>query len=114
MGKWIDRLRKRAKSFQIPIRKPLTEPTKAPSVSNVSGQPIGIQKNKRVLRVNSTALNREVLVVPDDCDPAVKDWNPNTYLDSEVRVIHRDKLSSESVQSVHMVREVFEGIVVDV
>ena len=114
MGKWIDRLRKRAKNFQIPTRKALTEPTEGAFVSNVSGQPIGIQKNKRVLRVNSTALNREVLVVPDDCEPAVKDWNPNTYLDSEVRVIHRDKLSREGVQSVHMVREIFEGIVVEV
>jgi len=114
MGKWTEKLQKKEKSFQIPTHKALTEPTEGAFVSTVSGKPLCIQKNKQVLRVNSTVLNQDIVIVPDDSEPTGKDWKPNIYSDSEVKVIHRDKLSSEGVQSVHMVREVFEGVVVDV
>jgi hypothetical protein len=108
MGQWLEALKKKNAPHEQ-----LTKPTKDPFVSSVSCQPIGIQKNKRVLRVNSTVLNQEILVVPDDCETG-KEWNPNVYLDSEVALLNRDKLSSEGVQAVHLVRSVFEGVVVDV
>ena len=111
MGKWADRLRER-QNLQIPTPKQLTKPTKAPSVSFVSAPPKDIQNNG-IIKVHSDKLNQEIWVLPDGDENDFSVFDSKVYLDSEVRELVKLDTSSMGLKSIHLVREVFEGVIID-